>query len=851
MEENFNIKKADKKQSVKKGTVIISAGTEGNAILVLNRGKVVIEHPMSELLESYIKDNTSSPKRENFETEMPIGYVGENQYFGWETFIPRSASFPVLRCMEESEISIYPCDGIDTLIQKSPLAFTAIIRAMNHNLNYFVSYNNKIVALANQIVEANFKLAILFKKLNLTFSNKILSEYLALGQPNYDFLQMSKFINAVPDFKSKAHRFNLRDTTLLDSLYELELRDNVVQILTKQPKIGRFSFETILREFTYIYKFIGQNLDLLIKEFSVLTYDEVSFLKQLVLQKDKINFNKWHGLISLAWEYYNERFFSNFFIKRIFDIDKLAREVVIERESIETSTTLMVEENMQSEDFADILTGEDHATQTGKLAVTSEEAAKKAEEQQRRTKAAEVIAAMPDSEMNLTAFMGSEEPFLYKRPSLSEDLITVVMKKSKEIESDLSQFKKSVRMLNSVYLKALERAAAMLYIAKKEDKDARQLLRHGILNAKFLSSDQLGILMNFEDTGESPYDIISLEKWLERIAMGEEEPSNDQLGFSFEKFMAGKIRFLSEKAKRKLDEQSDEEKQLGRLSFEINNMIATAYKISNFSVSGTIVYMMNRTNLPENLTNVTLVTRQMITDFLNEMLGYDHLLFFRESLFQVSETKNYIIEVEVLPKFIIIPSVGSKVVFWQEIVGTKKKTPGRFVVPLVFLGDFRKTMIHALASFRWELNRTVKGVSWMSPVEGGLTGYFIDYLMFYKKRSSLSFEAKEKIAKFIKNNRNNARNMFASLYYEWIEFERKGLVRLNVEERKIMFLFVPFAKKIRESLSKFPLYRDLIRIHDLRMDREVDRFSKHYSHLKDEEGKFPDEVENYITSRQR
>ena len=45
-----------------------------------------------------------------------------------------------------------------------------------------------------------------------------------------------------------------------------------------------------------------------------------------------------------------------------------------------------------------------------------------------------------------------------------------------------------------------------------------------------------------------------------------------------------------------------------------------------------------------------------------------------------------------------------------------------------------------MASFRWEINRAIKGPSWADPVDGGITGLYIDYIEFYKKKDKYDYQ---------------------------------------------------------------------------------------------------------------
>ncbi len=828
IESSLDIKTVQRKIQVKQGQVVFSVATEGRAFMVLHSGKVGIEHVAMHGVET---------------KELYMGVVNKNQYFGWETFMPRSDSFPTFRCMTPCELSIYPCASLVSMVKRSPEVFIVMVCLMSQNLDYFVSYNNKIVALINQLVEANFKLSVLFTKLNLTIDNQRLEKYMQLGENEASLLEISNFLSPVADFKGALPRFNPRDTSLLEELYRVSMRKQLIEILENNTNIGELSFDVFISEFAHIYSFIKQNLGKLAAEFKVFAADANSFLQLLYKQREKINLNRWHGLLALAYEHYEARFFTNSLINRLFNVAELHERIFIQKEVSEPQEGLGAE---LAEDVDEILAYEETRADDGQVFAADE--LKQTRNLIRRT-AVDIFLEKEnlEQELDIKEFLSADNFFKYQRPKFPPELWNVLTNDEK-LDKSTDAYRKNIRVLNALLMKGFERAACNLYIAKEKNKAAQRLLQYGFLKGSSLKPEQLQSVLAFEDGAETHYEVFTLAQWLQRIVTADEQPSNNELGLDFDKFTKNNERFLSEKARAQLNARSAEEKLQERVAFEVQNMVSSVYKMINFSASSDVVRALSRANLPESMKGATFITRALLGELLDELRSYDHLLFYRDILFRVSKTQNQIIQAEVLPKFIIFPAVGSEVVFWQEVVGTNKQAPARFCLPLIFIGNLRKSLITALGNFRWEINRTVKGVSWMNPVDGGLTGKFIDYLTFYRKSAELSFEAKEKLGKFIRNNRNNPRKMFSTFYYDWIEYERKGLIRLNNEERRLLFSHIPFAKKVRDALTRIPAFQPLINKHNFKAVKGFDRFTKYYARLKDTSGKFPEKVENYLKS---
>jgi hypothetical protein len=100
------------------------------------------------------------------------------------------------------------------------------------------------------------------------------------------------------------------------------------------------------------------------------------------------------------------------------------------------------------------------------------------------------------------------------------------------------------------------------------------------------------------------------------------------------------------------------------------------------------------------------------------------------------------------------------------------------------------------------------GVAWNDITQSSLTSDYTDYIQFFKKNKDLSEDAKEKLKSQIQKNRGMLRDIFTSDYETWINYEAKGNLRLNKVVRKILYKHCPFAKPIRESLEKHPMYSD-------------------------------------------
>ena len=339
--------------------------------------------------------------------------------------------------------------------------------------------------------------------------------------------------------------------------------------------------------------------------------------------------------------------------------------------------------------------------------------------------------------------------------------------------------------------------------------------------------------------GIEKLNVVYFYQWIERIIKGTEVPSNNDLGMSYRKHLLYLERFTSRKRKQQTNELES------KINFEIDNMFTSI--LNSFNRETLSIYPLNKISFPQKEPEKFVVTRKRIEEIINEIKSKDFTVFFRETLLK-HEGKNHIIQLEVDPIFIILPVTSSRIAFWQELVENKKRSQARFFLPLYYTGaDFKKNLLSAVASYRWEICRTVKGVNWLDPVDGGITGSMMDYLNFYKKNSSLSFEQKERISNLRRKFRNDNKRVFGNLYATWLEYECQGVLRLNDLEREIFCKHLPFKKNIRNKLIKLPLYEKYITRYNNISKKELDIITRRFkNHKKEDSDELLEEVKNFI-----
>ena len=143
---------------------------------------------------------------------------------------------------------------------------------------------------------------------------------------------------------------------------------------------------------------------------------------------------------------------------------------------------------------------------------------------------------------------------------------------------------------------------------------------------------------------------------------------------------------------------------------------------------------------------------------------------------------------------------------WQEIEGRKRVSPGRFLFPIFSENDMEDIFIRICGRFRWELCRTIQGITWNDVKYKSLTSEYVDYIQFYRKNRDLSEEKKEKLKMQIQKGRGNTREVFVIDYVLWIRNECTGSLRLNKVAREVLATYCPFRKEIRDRVKSQPMF---------------------------------------------
>ncbi len=334
-------------------------------------------------------------------------------------------------------------------------------------------------------------------------------------------------------------------------------------------------------------------------------------------------------------------------------------------------------------------------------------------------------------------------------------------------------------------------------------------LNFGYMDERLVTKEQAITLYRLCDKEYNctDFSVFNAKKWLELIHQNKKETSINDFGQDyFDVFRDMKKRKMVTDA----DKPAYDRDYKAKVSFEINNMLKTNQKVCHGHISSYFP-ILHKDIIARDLEK-SVVTPSKLQQAINNVLAIDFSVFYREIWYKndVKGIEKEPIMKEIRPDIIIVPTFGSRISMWQEITGKARNTPGRFIVPAFTDENLPELVLKLIGSFRWELCRTMMGVAWNDITEKSLTSEYTDYIQFFKKNHDLTEEAKEKIKVQIQKNRNVMRDIFTSDYETWINYETKGILRLNKLARSILFRYCPPPKEMRNSLAKQPAFSELL-----------------------------------------
>ncbi|HOO71470.1 MAG TPA: cyclic nucleotide-binding domain-containing protein [Spirochaetota bacterium] len=337
---------------------------------------------------------------------------------------------------------------------------------------------------------------------------------------------------------------------------------------------------------------------------------------------------------------------------------------------------------------------------------------------------------------------------------------------------------------------------------------------------------------------ETELPVVIENEFLNLVYTGTEEPSITEMGLDYRSY----LRELEKSRKKKDADPHVGDENIRRVMYEIDQRLTSTAAVCSGSTA-TAFPILNSFAIKGSLKGIY-TSKKSVEDIVKEIKEMDFSVFYRETVLKMGEARE-IIQEEIEPYFIILPIFGTKTLLWQEVIGTNKRSRGRIVIPIFFMGDLKKSIAHTLACFRWELNRSMKGAMWADPIDGGITGEYFDYVNTFKKNSKLSVEAKEKINERFKALRTN-RDRFADDYLMWVLFEKDGIMKLNNVVREMFFKHIPFPEEVRNKLESMPAFAHAANRYKNLQVRNIAAYERKFKKYQGGDGGYPEEIQKFF-----
>ncbi len=450
----------------------------------------------------------------------------------------------------------------------------------------------------------------------------------------------------------------------------------------------------------------------------------------------------------------------------------------------------------------------------------------------------EAMEAMKNSYAKLLEYAGIRGERASQMQTAMQDFVHMKDKfssddKTRNLRKKLGEYHYEIYL--PVFLKA--------YQQKNPPRLIDMFLKYGFADERLLTNDQMlsVYFLKEEKPAQDLCKVYDMKEWLTLIYEGKREPSKNEFDLEYSEYLAGlrKQNRLTEK-----EVQQYLSDPLKKLQYEIQNMFRYNNRTTNGQITSFVPFL--HKDQWSNGIERLLLTSSRVNEAIAQIMRIDYSVFDREVIYSNKNiVKEYIVKT-VYPDVILLPNVGSNGVMWQDIAGKKRDTSARFLLPIFTDVNLGLLLVRILGRFRWELCRTIEGISWNDIQNKSLTSEYSDYLQFYRKNKELSEEKKEKIKAQIQKGRNSSREIFVIDYELWISYEARGAIKLNKPVREIMASYCPFAKEIREQIKLQPLFEEAMLRYYREKQKKVRELEGRIRMLQKETIEIPQELTNTL-----
>lgn len=368
----------------------------------------------------------------------------------------------------------------------------------------------------------------------------------------------------------------------------------------------------------------------------------------------------------------------------------------------------------------------------------------------------------------------------------------------------------------------------------------KMFLDYGLMDERLLTDMQINELLNVTPLNKDEhYKVYRMSDWLLRIYRGEDIPSKNE----FDQEYVDYVREVKKnEALSAIEEKRLLEDNVAKVHYEIQNMLKYNTRLLNGSLL-TFYPMLHMESFERSIESMVLTT-EAIAYAVNMWKEFDYSIFYREVMYTNPAKKidKEVIQKEMHPIFILFPIAGINGVMWQDISGKRSNSNGRFFFPAFFNGTLEETMLTMLGRYRWELCKTIQGVSWNNIQVPSLTSEFIDYIQFYRKNKELTVDKKDAIKSQLAKCHNNMRDFFVFDYIIWLKYESSGAMRLNKFSRRMLATYCPLAKKYRDKQASQPIYEEAMKRFNINRLKKIKEFQSKLAYYQKKGIDIPSEI---------
>lgn len=332
-------------------------------------------------------------------------------------------------------------------------------------------------------------------------------------------------------------------------------------------------------------------------------------------------------------------------------------------------------------------------------------------------------------------------------------------------------------------------------------------LRYGFISERFLSKEELQILLTLPDSREEEMScrVFTLSEWLREIFEGRKNPSKNEFDMDYEDVLRKQLQ-EGEVSQGEYEQAMEDGEQ--RVHFEVDNLVRYADRLLNGNISAFLPILCSQ-GIFAKLDN-SVVTAAAINQTVNKTEKIDYSLFYREYLVSYEEVgiTRFDVTARYTPEFILFPVYGRNGLMWQDLEGRNKRSHARILLPSFMEQDLPGVVLKMMAHYRWERCRTEMGAQWNNYRYPSLTSEYVDYLQFYRKNNNLSTERKERVKAQLQQCNNKYREVFTRDYQDWILREAAGAARLNRVAREILYTYCPLSGAYGKELLEQTAYRE-------------------------------------------